>query len=249
MSEFDSDIAVVTGGTKGIGRAVATRLAESGATTIATYAHDDQAAADMADELQAYEPECAVRQFDVSDFEAVSEAFAEIRDDFGPPSILVNNAGVMRNSLLVRMDPEDWETVLDTNLTGMFNCTRVAVRLMLRVGTEGRIVNVSSIAAQKGWAGQANYAASKAGIIGFTRSIARELGGRSVRINAVCPGYTDTELYRTELDEMDEVLIEQIPAGRVADPEEIADVIRFLVTDEASYVNGEVVRIDGGFLS
>lgn len=249
MSEFTNDVAVVTGGTKGIGRAIATRLAESGATTIATYAHDEEAAGDMDEHLQTYDARSAVRQFDVGDFDAVSEAFSAITDEFGTPSILVNNAGVMRNSLLVRMDPEDWQTVLETNLTGTFNCTRVAVRSMLRAGDEGRIVNVSSIAAQHGWPGQANYAASKAGIIGFTQSIAQELGGRSIRINAVCPGYTDTELYQTELNDLNDTSIEQIPSGRIADPEEIADVVRFLVSDDASYVNGEVVRIDGGLLS
>ncbi|MDY6818181.1 MAG: 3-oxoacyl-ACP reductase FabG [Halobacteriales archaeon] len=250
MSDFREDIAVVTGGTKGIGRAVATQLAAGGATTIATYAHDDDAAEDTVEKLRSHTAESTVRKFDVSDYDAVSTAFSEINDEFGPPSVLVNCAGVMRNSLLIRMKPEEWQTVLETNLTGTFHCMREAGRLMLREGG-GRIVNVSSIAAQRGWAGQANYAASKAGIIGLTRSVARELGGRSIRVNAVCPGYTDTDLYRSELKNAadDELQLESIPENRIAEPEEIADGIVFLASDNASYVNGAILRIDGGLLS
>lgn len=246
MTDFADDVAVVTGGTRGIGRAVAERLADEGATTVATYAHDDRAAAETERALLECAGACAVRKFDVRDFDAVREAFAGIRDEFGPPSVLVNNAGVMRNGLLVRMDPEAWQEVLDTNLTGTFHCTREAARLMLRAGG-GRIVNVASVAARRGWAGQANYAASKAGIVGLTRAAARELGDRSIRVNAVCPGYTDTDLYRSELAG-DDTPPESIPAGRVADPDEIADAIRFLASEEASYVNGEVLTVDGGLL-
>ncbi|MFB6303091.1 MAG: 3-oxoacyl-ACP reductase FabG [Haloferacaceae archaeon] len=243
---FADDVAVVTGGTRGIGRAIAERLAAAGATTVATYAGDDRAAAETERALQESGSECAVRRFDVRDFDAVAAAFGAIRDEFGPPSVLVNNAGVMRNGLLVRMDPGDWHEVLDTNLTGTFHCTREAARLMLRAGG-GRIVNVSSVAAQRGWPGQVNYAASKAGILGLTRAAARELGGRSIRVNAVCPGYVDTDLYRSELADADGVP-EEIPADRVADPEEVAEAVRFLAGDESSYVNGEVLRVDGGLL-
>ncbi|MFB6299899.1 MAG: 3-oxoacyl-ACP reductase FabG [Halobacteriales archaeon] len=250
MSDFGDDIAVVTGGTKGIGRAVATQLAAAGATTVATYAHDDDAAEETARTLQSHDSANMVRQFDVSDYEAVSTAFREINEEIGPPSILVNCAGVMRNSLLIRMTPEEWQTVLETNLTGTFYCLREAGRLMLRERA-GRIVNVSSIAAQRGWAGQANYAASKAGIIGLTRSAARELGDRSIRVNAVCPGYTDTDLYRSEFGNAadEELRLDTIPEGRIADPEEIAAGIVFLTSRDASYVNGAILRMDGGLLS
>lgn len=249
MTDLAGDVAVVTGGTRGIGRAVVERFVGAGATTVATYAHDDRAAAETGRALRDPEGdgECVVRRFDVRDFEAVREAFAAIRDEFGPPSVLVNNAGIVRNALLVRMDPESWQEVLDTNLTGTFHCTREAARLMLRAGG-GRIVNVASVAARRGWAGQANYAASKAGVVGLTRAAARELGDRSIRVNAVCPGYTDTDLYRSELARDDGSPPESIPAGRVADPEEVADVVCFLASDEASYVNGEVLTVDGGLL-
>lgn len=247
MSELTDDVAVVTGGTKGIGRAVAIELADAGATTIATYAHDEDAAAATEALLDEYEQACGVERFDVRDFEAVTAAFSDIREAYGPPSILVNNAGVMRNSLLVRMEPEAWDAVIDTNLTGTFYCMRAAVRAMLRE-REGRIVNVGSVAAERGWAGQANYAASKAGVVGLTRSAARELGDRSIRVNAVCPGYTDTELFRAEFDDSDGEITDGIPQGRVADPDEIAAAVRFLVGPESSYVTGEILRVDGGLL-
>jgi 3-oxoacyl-[acyl-carrier protein] reductase len=247
VSELTDDVAVVTGGTKGIGRAIAIELAEAGATTVATYAHDEEAAAETEQRLDAYEQACGVERFNVRDFEAVTTAFADIKETYGPPSILVNNAGVMRNSLLVRMEPEEWDDVIDTNLTGTFYCMRAAVRPMLRE-RDGRIVNVSSVAAERGWAGQANYAASKAGIVGLTRSAARELGARSIRVNAVCPGYTDTELFRSEFDDSEGEITDQVPQDRIADPAEIAAAVRFLVSPNSSYVTGEVLRVDGGLL-
>jgi 3-oxoacyl-[acyl-carrier protein] reductase len=249
-TEYDmsDDVAVVTGGTRGIGRRVAQRLAANGATTIVTYRHDEDDARDARDALAPYDATTAVRQFDVGDYDAVQTTFDDIEDEYGSISILVNNAGTMRNSLLLRMDPEEWESVISTNLTGTFNCTQRAVRSML-VGDGGRIVNVSSVGGCRGWAGQSNYAASKAGIIGFTRSVARELGGRSIRVNAIAPGYTDTDL-ADELDGDDDITAhEDIPAGRVAEPDEIAAGIEFLVSEQSSYVNGEVLRVDGGLLS
>ncbi|MFB6280865.1 MAG: 3-oxoacyl-ACP reductase FabG [Haloferacaceae archaeon] len=243
---FAGDVAVVTGGTRGIGRAAAERLAAAGATTVATYARDDRAAAEAGRALQDLRGESAVRRFDVRDFDAVAAAFEAISEEFGPPTVLVNAAGVMANALLVRMDPADWRRVIDTNLTGTFHCTREAARLMLRADG-GRIVNVSSVAARRGWAGQANYAASKAGVVGLTRAVARELGGRSIRVNAVCPGYTDTDLYRSELGDVEDVP-DAIPAGRVADPDEVAAAVCFLASADASYVNGATLRVDGGLL-
>jgi len=247
MTDFTDDVAVVTGGTRGIGRAIADRLASDGATTVVTYAHDDRAAARTERALQARAPESTAVKFDVGDYDAVAAAFDRIHEEFGPPSVLVNNAGIMRNSLLVRMDSEEWNDVIRTNLTGTFHCLQAAGKLMLRE-RHGRIVNVSSVAAQRGWAGQANYAASKAGVVGLTKSAAREFGDRSIRVNAVCPGYTDTDLYRTELDGADDDPVGMAPQGRVAEPEEIADAVAFLLSEEASYVNGEVLRVDGGLL-
>lgn len=247
MTRFADDIAIVTGGTRGVGRAVSQHLADAGADVVAIYAHDTAAAAATERALAAADGTVTAKQVDVREFDIVSSAVTEIQDTLGAPSILVNNAGVMRNAVVARMSPADWQTVIDTNLTGTFNCTRAVVRPMLRSGG-GRIVNVSSVAAQRGWAGQANYAASKAGILGFTRSIARELRDRSIRINAVCPGYVETDLYDEEQDLDAEAVEDHIPAGRTADPAEVADVVGFLLSDKASYISGEVLRIDGGLI-
>lgn len=245
---FTDEVAVVTGGTRGIGRAVAEKFAAGGATTIATYHEDETAAEETATALDAYDPPTEVEQFDVSDFDAVQSAIADIAETHGRPTVLVNNAGRMDNGLLVRMDPEQWQSVVETNLTGTFYCTREVARRMLR-GDGGRIVNVASIAAQQGFAGQANYAASKAGVAGFTRAIAAELGGKDIRVNAVAPGYTDTGMLDELGEDADTVVERETASGQLADPEEVADVIAFLASDAASYVNGEVVRVDDGLVA
>ncbi|WP_396613763.1 3-oxoacyl-ACP reductase FabG (plasmid) [Haloferax sp. S1W] len=249
MTDFTGDIAVVTGGTKGIGLAVAEQLASKGATTIATYHADEEAAEEAEARLDTYDAKTAVKQFDVSDYDAVSREIDEIVDEFGAPTVLVNNAGILRNGLLVRMDPEEWQRVIDTNLNGVFYCTREVARQMLRHGG-GRIVNVASIAGLTGWSGQANYAASKAGVIGFTRAVAAELRSKSIRVNAVAPGFTDTDLLEENYTTGDQQLVEeQTTTGEPATPEEVANAIVFLASTDSSYVNGEVLRIDGGLLS
>lgn len=248
LTDFSDDVAVVTGGTRGIGRAVAEQLAQAGARTMATYHADEDAAAETRERLADYTAPTAVERCDVRDFEAVDTLFKDIATEFGSPTVVVNNAGVRRDSLLVRMNPDEWQDVLETNLTGTFNCTRHAARRMLG-GDGGRIVNVASIAGQRGWRGQANYAASKAGIIGFTQAIARELGGKNIRVNAVAPGYTDTAMLG-ELDaERREAAQEATPEGRFATPEEIAAAIIFLANPAASFINGEILRVDGGRLA
>lgn len=265
--DFSDEVVVVTGGTRGIGRSVTKLFATAGATTIATYYRDETAAEETADELkadtnaipgrQSYRQvpgresnttEPAFYRFDVGNFDAVRDAFEQIADEHGSPTILVNNAGIMRNNLLLRMKPTDWSDVIRTNLTGTFNCTKVATKYMLRE-SGGAIVNVGSMAGQRSWSGQSNYAVSKAGIEQFTRSTARELGERGIRVNAVSPGYVDTDL----LGHIEERLIEQdldvTPLGRLATSDEIANMIAFLASDAASYVNGTVVRVDGGRLA
>lgn len=245
--DFTGEVALVTGGTRGIGRAVAQRLAEHGATTVVTYHEDETAAEETAAVLDTYEAQTGVERFDVTDFDAVQSAIASVTETYGRPTVLVNNAGTMDNGLLVRMDPEQWQSVLDTNLTGAFYCTREVARRMLR-GEGGRIVNVASIAAQQGFPGQANYAASKAGLVGFTRTVAAELGEKDIRVNAVAPGYTDTDMLDGLVEDAETAVAEGTASGRIADPEEVADVILFLVSDAAAYVNGEVVRVDDGLL-
>lgn len=248
LTDFSDDVAVITGGTRGIGRAVAEQLAQAGARTIATYHADENAADDTRERLAEYAAPTAVERCDVRDFEAVDTLFEDITTEFGSPTVAVNNAGVRRDSLLVRMEANEWQDVLETNLTGTFNCTRHAARRML--GSDGgRIVNVASIAGQRGWRGQANYAASKAGIIGFTQAVARELGRKNIRMNAVAPGYTDTEMLG-ELDaERRDSAREVTPQGRIAAPDEIAAAIVFLASPAASFVNGEILRVDGGRLA
>jgi len=213
--DLADEVAVVTGGTRGIGRAIARRLASAGATTVATYHEDDDAAAATERALAAVDATTAVRRFDVGDSEAVRSNFEAVRETHGTPSILVNNAGVMENGTLVRMSDEQWGDVVRTNLTGAFYCTRAALRGMLR-GDGGRVVNVASVAAERGWSGQANYAASKAGLVGLTRSAAREYGDRGVRVNAVAPGFVDTDISAVT-DEERVAEREPVPQDRVAD--------------------------------
>jgi len=248
LIDFDDEIAVVTGGTRGIGRAVATRLAERGATVVATYLEDDAAADETAAALASVPTETTVERFDVADYDAVAATFEAIAERYGSPTVLVNNAGTVADGLLVRMTPEQWQRVVDVNLTGTFHCTREAARQMLRRDDGGgRIVNVASVAAQHGGAGQANYAASKAGVLGLTRAAARELGEKGIRVNAVAPGYTDTDLLAGSQGHESAVETDTA-SGRTATPAEVADVIAFLASDAASYVNGEVVRVDDGLV-
>lgn len=246
---LDGEVAVVTGGTRGIGRAVAETLAARGATTVATYRGDEEAAAEASAALSSTDAPTDVVQFDVGNWEAVVEAFDAVEDEHGPVSVLVNNAGVLSFDLLVRMDPDAWASTIRTNLTGTFHCTKRATRSML-VGDGGSVVNVTSVAGLRGWAGQAHYAASKAGVIGLTRSLSRELADRDVRVNAVAPGYTDTAMLRDlEADAGPVTEREDLPQDRVAEPEEVAEVVAFLASERASYMTGEVVRVDGGLLA
>jgi len=243
--EFSDDVVVLTGGTKGIGREIALGFAERDATLIATYYSDDDAARTLADNLAEYDIEYRVECCDVRDYEAVGELFEMVEDEFGQITVLVNNAGIVDNQLLMRMSPEQWQDVIDVNLTGTFNCTQQVSKSMM-FGSGGRIVNVSSSAGIHGEPGQANYAASKAGIIGFTSTVANELGSRGIRVNAVAPSLVDTKMSDEMIDQEAWLEEKDLPIERMGTPDEVAECIYFLASERASYLNGVVLPIDGG---
>lgn len=238
-------VALVTGGSRGIGRACAERLARDGFDVAIIYAGNEQAAADCVHSLEELGAHAAAYRCDVADADAVKETVAQIAKDFGPVWALVNSAGITRDGLFARMRDEDFDRVLDVNLKGTFNMVRALARNFVRQ-RGGRIVNVSSVVGLHGNAGQVNYAASKAGVVGLTKSVAQELAGRGVTANVVAPGFIDTDMTEKLPQEARDAYAARIPLGRLGSAEEVAGVVAFLVSDAASYVTGEVIRIDGG---
>lgn len=238
-------VALVTGASRGIGRAVAEGLAADGFDLALVYAGNGEAAAQAVAACERAGATACAYRCDVSNAEQVKATVDAVLSDFGQVWALVNNAGVTRDGLLARMKDEDFARVLDVNLVGAFNMTRSLTRAFMRQ-RGGRVVNMSSVVGLMGNAGQANYAASKAGLIGLTKSVARELAGRGVTVNAVAPGFVRTDMTAGLPDEVVARYEGQIPLGRLADPAEVAAVVRFLVSDAAAYVTGEVVRVDGG---
>jgi 3-oxoacyl-[acyl-carrier protein] reductase len=236
FASLEGKTALVTGGSRGIGKAIAAELARAGATVVIGY----QSAADEAEAVAGEIGGRAV-QADVSD---ATDA-RRLVEDAGDVELLVNNAGITRDGLLMRMPDDDWRAVLDTNLGGVFHTCRAAARGMLR-RRSGSIVNLSSIVGVHGNPGQTNYGAAKAGIIGFTKSLARELGSRGVRANVVAPGYIDTRLTQELPDELKDAMLQSTPLGRFGSPSDVAGAVRFLCSDEASFITGEVLLVDGG---
>lgn len=240
-------IAIVTGGSRGIGRAIAIALAAEGATVAVVYAGNVAAADETLAIIKEQGGHAVAIQCDVANEEAVSAMVNDVKKQFDTVDILVNNAGITRDGLLMRMKESDWQAVLDTNLTGVFHCTKAVTKLMMKQRS-GAIVNITSVVGQTGNAGQANYAAAKAGIIGFTKSVAKELASRGIRVNAIAPGCIATDMTAVLSDAVKEAMVSTIPLGRVAQPEEVAKAAVFLASDNASYITGQVLNVDGGMV-
>ena len=243
MAELDGKVAIVTGGSRGIGRAVASELSAAGAA-VAVVARSVDGAQATVDALAG---EGAAWSCDVADPARCVELVSEVQDRLGPVDILVNNAGITRDNILVRLKDEDWEAVLETNLRGAFNTTRAVARGMMK-RRSGRIINIASVVGLTGNSGQANYAASKAGLVGFSKSVAQELASRGVLVNVVAPGFIETDMTAELPEEARDALFERIPLGRFGAPDDVAGAVRFLAGPAAGYITGQVLVVDGGMV-
>ncbi|WP_313131009.1 3-oxoacyl-[acyl-carrier-protein] reductase [Anaerocolumna sp.] len=238
-------VALVTGASRGIGKAIALTLAGYGAIVVVNYCGSKEKADEIVNQIKENGGTAVAYQADVADFDMVKTMFADITKEFGRIDILVNNAGITRDNLILKMSEEEFDAVINTNLKGVFNCLKQASRIMLKQ-KEGRIINISSISGVVGNPGQANYCAAKAGVIGITKSLAKELGSRGITVNAVAPGYINTDMTAVLKDELKEKITGLIPLRRLGEVEDIAETIAFLASDKASYITGQIIQVDGG---
>ena len=244
---FESKVAIITGSARGIGRAIAETLARRGCDVVVADVNLEMAEATAKEIAAATGRKTLSIQVNVSDSTSVNAMVERVLAEFGKVDILVNNAGLTRDKLIMRMDESDWDIVIDVNLKGAFNCSKAVVRPMMKQ-RYGRIVNISSVSGQAGQTGQANYSASKAGLIGLTKALARELASRQITVNAVAPGFVLTALTQDLSEELKNAILNATPLGRMGKPEEIAYAVAFLASDEASYITGQVLAVDGGMV-
>lgn len=242
---LNGKVALVTGASRGIGRAIALHLAEAGADVIVNYAGSEGAAAETVAKIKELGANAIMVKANVGNSDEVDAMFKAGLEQFGHIDILVNNAGITRDNLIMRMKEEEWDDVISTNLKGVFNCTKAATRPMMKQRF-GRIINITSVVGVLGNAGQANYVAAKAGVIGLTKTTARELASRNITVNAVAPGFIDTEMTAVLPEEAKTAMLGQIPLARLGQPEEIAKVVAFLASDAAAYMTGQTLHVDGG---
>lgn len=246
MKMIENKVAIVTGGSRGIGEAIALRLAENGAHIAFTYVSSDEKAKLLEEKLQSAGIKAKAYKSNAADFADCEKMVNEVIKEFGTIDILVNNAGISKDNLLLRMTPEQWDEVIKTNLSSVYNMTKQVIRPMMK-SRSGSIINMSSIVGMKGNAGQSSYAASKAGIIGFTKSIAAELGSRNIRCNAIAPGFVETDMtHYLKEGEAAKSFLDRIPLGRFGSAEEIANVALFLASEMSSYITGQVISVCGG---
>lgn len=245
QQQLRDKVAIVTGASRGIGRAIALALASEGANVVVNYAASSTAADEVVAEIAQMGSSAVALQADVSQSEQVDAMLKAVTEKWGRVDVLVNNAGITRDTLLLRMKPEEWQAVIDLNLTGVFLCTRAVSKLMLKQKS-GRIINIASVAGQMGNPGQANYSAAKAGVIGFTKTVAKEVASRGITVNAVAPGFISTDMTK---DLKSDEILKFIPLGRYGAPEEVAGLVRFLAADPAAaYITGQTMNVDGGMV-
>lgn len=247
MGKFTGKTAVVTGASRGIGRAIALLLASEGAKVTVNYSGSQQRAEEVVQEIEANGGQAIAVQADVTSADSVKELMAKTLEAFGTIDLLVNNAGITKDNLLMRMKEDEWDSVIDTNLKGVFLCTKAVSRQMMKQRA-GRIVNLASVVGIAGNPGQANYVAAKAGVIGLTKTTAKELAARGITVNAVAPGFITTDMTEALGDDMKEQLLSGIPLGSLGEPQDVAKAVAFFLSDDASYITGQVLNVDGGMV-